>query len=152
MDDTIAHYIEEVALFWEQQGMPRIAGRILGLLMVCDPPHRSARQLAEQLSVSKGSVSMMVRLLLSSESIEIVAVPGERATYYQLSPDSMEQKLERRLRAMTGFRDLASRGLDLLDGAPAEQRARLEHIHDLYAFLEEELPLLIARWRERKHA
>ena len=150
MDTQLAQYVEEVALFWEQQGLPRIAGRILGLLMVCDPPHRSARQIAEQLSVSKGSVSTMVRLLLASGSIEVVAIPGERATHYRLSPDSIEQKLERRLQAMVGFQGLADRGLALLADAPDAQRERLLHIRDLYAFLGEELPLLIARWRQRQ--
>lgn len=143
-------YVEEVALFWEGQGLPRIAGRIVGLLLVCDPPYRTPRQLAEELGASKGSVSAMTRLLLASGTIEVVPIPGERATWYQLSPDSLEQKLERRLTEMVAFRALAERGLTLLEDAPASQRERLETVRSLYAFLERELPALMERWRRER--
>lgn len=146
----MAAYVEEVALFWTAHGLPRIAGRILGLLLVCDPPHRSATELAAELGVSKGSISSMTRLLLTSGTLEVVPVPGERATYYQLSPRSLERKLERRLAEMVAFRALTERGLRLLDGAPAAQRERLETVHSLYAFLERELPVLLERWRAER--
>ncbi len=145
-------YIEDVALFWEQQGLPRIAGRILALLLICDPPQRSATQLADELGVSKGSVSSMTRLLLGSQTIEAIALPGDRATYFRLSPDSFERKLTRRLTAMIGFRVLAERGLELLWEAPPEQRARLRHVAALYAFLERELPALVEKWRLEERA
>ena len=48
MPPDLAPYIEDVALYWEQHGLPRIAGRIIGLLLVCDPPHRSAAELLER--------------------------------------------------------------------------------------------------------
>lgn len=153
MDEDVAKYIEEVALFWEGQGLPRIAGRILGLLLVCDPPWRSPTELVDELGASKGSVSTMTRLLLEAGTIERVAPhPGDRATYYQLSPGSLERKLERRIHTMVGFRALAEQGLQLLEHAPADQRARLETVASLYAFLERELPLLLERWREERHA
>lgn len=150
MTEPTENYVEEVALFWEAHGLPRIAGRILGLLLVCDPPHRSAKELAAELGASKGSVSAMTRLLLQSGTIEVVPVPGERATYYRLSPDSLERKLERRLIEMVAFRELADKGLELLADAPAAHRDRLETVRSLYAFLERELPALLDRWREER--
>lgn len=75
--------MEDVALHFEESGLPRIAGRILGLLLVCDPPHRSAQELADQLGASKASISTMTRLLLSGVILEKVGLPGERATYYR---------------------------------------------------------------------
>jgi len=146
-DPDLRDYIEEVALFWEAHGMPRIAGRILGLFLVCDPPHRSAKQLAATLGASKGSISAMVRLLHASGTLEVVPIPGERATYYQLSPGSLERKFEKRLLEMVAFRALAERGLELLEGEPAGRRERLEKVRSLYAFLERELPDLLERWR-----
>ena len=150
MEEALETYVEEVALFWEGQGLPRIAGRILGLLMVCHPPHRTPAQLAEALGASKGSISAMVRLLLRSGTIEVVPMPGERATYYQLSPHSVERKLEARLLQMVAFRGLAEKGLRLLEHAPAERRERLRTLAELYAFLEVELPGLLERWRAQR--
>lgn len=148
MEEEFARYVEDVALFWESQGLPRIAGRILGLLLVCEPPYRSAGELAEELGVSKGSVSSMTRLLLASESVETTAFPGDRATYYRLTPDSLDRKLERRLAMMMRFRALAERGIELLEGEPEERSARLRRVASLYGFLEREVPRLLERWRE----
>lgn len=146
MDSALAAYVEDVALYWEAQGLPRIAGRIVGLLLVCDPPHRSAGELVAELGVSKGSVSSMTRLLLETGTIEVVAVPGERATYYRLTPESLERRFERRVERFASFGELARRGLELLDDQPTERTARLRRVASLYAFLERELPRLLERW------
>lgn len=147
MRPELESYVEDVALFWERQGLPRIAGRIVGLLLVCDPPHRSPTQLVEELGASKASVSTMLRLLLAAETIEAVAVPGDRSTYYALTPDSLERKLERRLSGMVSFRALAERGLGLLEDEPADRSARLRRVASMYAFMERELPALLEKWR-----
>jgi hypothetical protein len=55
--------------------------------MICDPPHRSAAELVDQLDVSSGSVSTQIRLLESLRFVERLTFPGDRATYYQLKPD-----------------------------------------------------------------
>jgi len=146
----IQRYIEDVALFLEEQGLPRIAGRIVGLLLTCDPPHRSAGQLAQELGASKGSISTMTRLLVESGTLERTSLPGGRTTYFALRPDSLERKLERRLAATVAFRPLAERGLKLLAGQPRERTARLRLVRAMYAFMEQEMSLMLARWREQR--
>jgi hypothetical protein len=143
-DKGLDQFVEDVALFWESQGVPRIAGRIFGLLLICEPPFRSASQIADELGVSKGSVSSMTRLLLETGSIETVAVPGERGRFFGLTPDGLERKLERRVQSMVSFRGLAERGLELVEPNRGD---RLRRVVSLYAFMERELPLLIAKWR-----
>ncbi len=150
MDADRARFVEDVALHWETYGLPRIAGRIIGLLMVCDPPQRSARQLVQQLQASKGSVSTMTRLLMASGALETTAVPGDRATYYRLAPDSFERKMQRRLEAMVGFRRLAERGAAMLEAEGSERADELRELASMYAFFEAELPGMFERWRERQ--
>jgi len=149
MDDLQA-YIEDVALYFEAQGLPRIAGRIMALLLTCDPPHRSAKELCEELGVSKGSVSTMTRLLLASGSIERKSIPGQRTTYFVVRPETLQHKLETRLVQVVGFRPLAARGLALLADEPSERTERLQALHALYAFLEREIPSLLERWHEER--
>ena len=64
------HFVEEVGLFFEQSGMPRMAGRILGWLLISDPSHQTTSELAEVLLASKGSISTMTRLLIRIGLIE----------------------------------------------------------------------------------
>ncbi len=49
-------FVERMGLTWENDGLPRIAGRIFGLLLVT-PGSCSLDDLAHSLAVSKGSVS-----------------------------------------------------------------------------------------------
>ena len=146
----LSHFVEDAALHWEHHGLPRIAGRILGLLMVCEPPYRSASQLEHELGASRGSVHAMTRLLLTGGTIETTAVPGDRATYYRLAPNSFEEKFEKRLGALMSFQELANRGLELLRDAPPERSAHLRELLSMYSFMERELPLLFERWRQER--
>ncbi len=145
-------YIESVALFFETSGLPRIAGRILGLLLVCDPPHRSSAELADAIGASRGSISTMTRMLHDSGLIERVAVPQERATYYRIDPTGFERRFEILMRTIVGFRPLADRGLDLLADASPERTRRLREIRALYVFLERSLPAMIDAWRAQRDA
>lgn len=66
--------------------MPRIAGRIVGYLMLSERPCTAA-ELAHELKVSHGSVSTNTRLLERIRFIERTTVPGDRASYYRVTHD-----------------------------------------------------------------
>ena len=145
------HFIEDFGLYTEQLGFPRMAGRILGWLLICDPSHQSAGQLGEMLGASKGSVSAMTRLLIQMNLVERVALPDHRRDYYRLRSGAWPQLIKSELAVMTGLHQMVERGLAMTAGRDAAYQKRLREAHDLYAFLERELPMLLERWEhERK--
>ncbi len=79
------HFVEDIGLFFEKMGMPRMAGRILGVLLISDPPAQSITEIAEKLRASKSSVSIMARLLVENGLIERVASPLPRRDYYRFN-------------------------------------------------------------------
>jgi DNA-binding transcriptional regulator GbsR (MarR family) len=80
-------FVEHMARWWESGTGSRTAGRILGWLMICDPPHRSAAELVEDLGISTGSVSTQMKVLAGIGFVEKITFPGDRSTYHQLKPD-----------------------------------------------------------------
>ncbi len=46
LDEERGRYIEEFGLLFGQFGLSRMLGRVLGVLMISDPPERSAEELA----------------------------------------------------------------------------------------------------------
>lgn len=148
LEPELARYVEDVAVYWEHSGLPRIAGRILGLLLVCDPPHRSASELAAELDVSKASVSTMSRMLLASGIVQKVGVPGERSTYFAIRDDGFEERFGVVGNSFAAFRRLAERGVALVDDP--ERARRLRELVVMYRFWEQELPLLHQRWKDRR--
>jgi DNA-binding transcriptional regulator GbsR (MarR family) len=146
----LAHYVEDVGLLFEQAGLPRMAGRVLGHLLTAEPPHQSADDLAKALRASKGSISTTTRLLMQIYFIERISLPGDRRDYFRIAPNVWTKMSRARAPQITQIRQLAERGLAILDGAPEEQRQRLEEMRDFYAWYERELPALIDRYeRER---
>ena len=133
-------FVEEVGLMFELAGLPRMAGRIFGWLLLANPQQQSHGQLAEVLQASKGSISTMTRLLIQIGLIERISIPGERRDYFQIKPNAWSQMTKQRMAQVTAFKELAAKGLDLLKDSPRHQ------MHDLHAFLEREMPLLDRRW------
>lgn len=144
------HFVEDVGLFFEQMGFPRMAGRILGRLLICDPSEQSAGQLADALQASKGSLSTMTRLLIQIGLVERVGLPGHRRDYFRIRRGAWPLLIKTQMQAMTGLHQVVERGLVLVDGREPALNQRLLEAHDLYAFLERELPALLGRWESER--
>lgn len=149
-DETHAqllHFAEEVGLFFEIGGLPPMAGRILGWLLVSDPPEQSAAELGEVLDASKASISTNLRILLQVGLIRRTAVRGKRGAYYEIVSDQWSRMLEAKMATFTMFRKLAQSGLEALKNEPPERSERLREVHSLYVFFEEDFPKSMARYR-----
>ncbi|MQA86304.1 MAG: transcriptional regulator [Streptosporangiales bacterium] len=143
-------YADEVGLFFEATGLPRMPGRILGWLLVCEPPHQSAEELAAALQASRGSISMAMQMLMGAGAVERYPVPGSRRTYYRMRPGFWLREAEDKARLAGEWRKLADRGLDLMRDRPEESRRRLQEARDMYAFLEEEYARIKDLWLQRQ--
>ena len=143
-------FAEEMGIFFEKTGFPRMAGRIWGWLLVCDPPEQTAAQIAEELQASRGSISTMTRLL-QIWGVERIGVPGKRGGCYRIKPGSFVKLLHTEAGMFSEIRNLAERGLKAIENEPLRVRERLIEGRDLFAFVEKEYPLLIEKWqRQRK--
>lgn len=146
----LIHFIEEVGLMFELVGLPRMAGRIFGRLLISDPPWQSSAELVDVLQASKGSISTMTRLLIQISLIERISLPGDRRDYFQIKPNAWMQMTEQRLAQVAAFRQLAERGLTLMENTAPHLRGRLQEMHDIHVFWERELPLLSQRWQDER--
>jgi len=145
-------FVEEIGLVFDRLGHPRMLGRILGWLMVCDPPQQSSTDLARALAASKGTISTMTRQLVKLGLLQRAALPGDRKLYFQLQPRAMTGMFRQELAALTALRAATERGQRLLEGQPPELGARLHEVHHFCSFMERELPALLRRWESERCA
>ena len=146
-------FVEEVGLLFEQTGLPRMAGRILGRLLISDSPNQTTGDLAEALMASKGSISTMTRLLIRIGLIERISLTGQRRDYFHIKQGASHQLLKDSLDQTTAFRQLMERGLELTEGKAHTNRQWLEEMRNMYVFFEREFPALLERWeKERKES
>lgn len=151
-DDELVSFANEMGMLYEDLGLPRAWGRVLGWLLVCDPESQSAEDFANVLHGSRGSVSMTTQALIRGGMVERRTIRGDRRTYYRIRPESWTAVLDQQQQATKALRTLAEQGLELLKNEPPERRRRLQDMHSLMAFFERELPALVDRWRQERAA
>ena len=123
MDQATTDFIESMGRQFEEDGVPRIAGRLFGLLMVQVEPC-SLDEVAELLQVSKGSASSNARLLEQLGIAERVTRAGDRRDYYQISPDIGERTLERALQGIGSMVRRLRQGEESVSGGSQVLRDR----------------------------
>jgi len=137
LSPELTHFIESMGRYFESYGIPRIGGRILGLLLVAHEP-LSAEEIASILKVSRGSVSTNFRLLLTSALAEKVTFPGDRTTYFIFPAAAWEKAMTVELDGIAFLKKLAQQGLTALPtGDPARNRLQktiewTDLIHNVY--------------------
>jgi len=146
------HFIEDIGLFFEQAGMPRMAGRILGVLLICNPPAQSIGEIAEKLKASKSAVSIMARMAVENGLVERAASPLPRRDYYQFKPGGWVVYMRQWLELMSELHSITERGLELIQDMPPEFKVRLQEAHDIFSLLEENLPALLEKLDQEEKA
>jgi hypothetical protein len=144
------HFIEDIGLFFEQMGMPRMAGKIVGALLISDPPAQSLIDIAAKLNASKGSISLMTRMLIEQGLIERVASPMPRQTYYRFRSGGWINYMRGWLSLMSELHSIAERGLVLIADKDVDTRERLLEAHDLFSIMEQQIPSVLKSMEDER--
>jgi DNA-binding transcriptional regulator GbsR (MarR family) len=140
-------FADEVGVLLSQMGMPPAYGRLLGWLLICDPPQQTSTQLGEALGLSKGSVSSGMRMLERADMVQRVPSPG-RGHAYEMMPDALVRATDPAVKHAM-MRDVMSRGLALLGEKDSTRAERLRVSRDFYGFIAERIPSLMEEFRQR---
>jgi DNA-binding transcriptional regulator GbsR (MarR family) len=114
-------FVERAGLLWEADGLPRIAGRIVGLMIIAEEP-LSLDEIADALGVSKASASTDTRLLERLGYLERMSKPGDRKDYYCSSEKSFEGGLVERVKRVRQFEQLIRDGRQLAVAPAVRER------------------------------
>jgi DNA-binding transcriptional regulator GbsR (MarR family) len=76
--------VETLGRSFEKDGFQPIAGRIIGLLIVSDKEELTFDEIVEELQISKGSASTVIKMLELRNAMEYVTRPGDRKRYFRI--------------------------------------------------------------------
>ena len=139
---AVQAFIERMGLASETDGMPRIAGRILGYLIVYGGPV-SFTELADILQVSRGSISTNARLLGSLGIIELVSFPGDRQNYYQLSDNPGEKIISAALARIKNTERILGSARKTIPESIEGSADRLQQMEQLYGTVGQQLEIAL---------
>lgn len=148
-ETTIAaeQFAEEFAVGFEAT-MPRMAGRILGTLLIAEEPFLTATELGNRLGASSASISNMTRLLLRMRLIERLVRVDTRRDAYRIRPDAWVQVYRESFDTFAYLVTLLDR---TLASVPENAATRdLRETRDFFAFVRAELPKIVERYEETR--
>lgn len=150
-EQPISNFVERMGLIAQADGLPRIAGRILGMMIVHGEPFSFAG-LAERLQVSRASVSTNTRLLESLGVIERTGVPGQRQDYFRMRPHPYGRMLQGYVERMRQARELVDETQAALPPQYGGARDRLDELDAFYEMLIESFENVVEKWEAREKA
>jgi DNA-binding transcriptional regulator GbsR (MarR family) len=145
-------FSDELGFFWEDAGGTRMAGRVLGALLLADPPELSSSELSEFLGVSPGSVSTATRELIRPGLAQRVRIPGKRQDYFRatMGASVLPQIIRTRIELTRRYGQLMQRGEELAADKDPAVRRQLGEIREFYEFIEAEQLAILDRWEQRQ--
>jgi DNA-binding transcriptional regulator GbsR (MarR family) len=130
---------------------PPMAGRVLGYLLVCDPPDQTIAELSEALLASRSAVTGALDVLERTDAVRRSRSAGERMDRVRVDFSSPRSR---------GFDvseyqelgDLAREGLQVLKDASPERRATLVEMAAFADWLVERTRALQQEWEAHSDA
>jgi DNA-binding transcriptional regulator GbsR (MarR family) len=152
VDQLRRSFVEEFGNIYENYGLARLKGLIVGLLLAYDEP-LSLDDMAEKLGRSKGPISQTVRELALAGLVRKVEGEHARRDYYAADADLFYNNFRRNMRTVVKNRTTAEYFLGELDrvGDTADGlRANLEHMRAFYALMEDFYARFEEEWDRAK--
>lgn len=150
-DETaMRNFVEQMARTLADWGLPRMAARVLFVMMSADESALTASELAQRLGVSPAAISGAVRYLIQINMVAREPVPGSRRDRYRLVDDSWYEVTLAKMTLIKTIAAAAEQGVAAAGGPATTAGARLAGMRDFYLFIEEALPGLLDQWAEHK--
>ena len=139
-------FVQDVGVYFERLGMPRMAGRVFGYHLIAEEPLHSMDDLTTALNASRGGISNATRYLIGVGLIERTGIAGERRDYFTMRSNAWVSVLRQRVESVTQFKEIAQRGLEFLEPFDGAARQRLGDFLNYCEFVDEELLGHLEQW------
>ncbi len=130
-------------------GYPPMVGRVIGYLLVCDPPDQTIAELSEALLASRSAITGALDVLERTDLIRRSRAAGERMDRVRLDFSS-PQAHGFDVSEYQQLGDLAREGLQVLRDAPAARRTDLLEMAAFADFLVERIRALQQEWEAHR--
>jgi DNA-binding transcriptional regulator GbsR (MarR family) len=147
---AMRNFVEQMARTLADWGLPRMAARVLFVMMSADEQSLTAGELAQRLGVSPAAISGAVRYLIQINMVGREPVPGSRRDRYRLVDDSWYEVTVAKMTLIKTIAAAAEQGVAAAGGPGTPAGARLAGMRDFYLFVQEALPGRLDQWAQRK--
>jgi len=151
-EEAVRRFVEQIAMQFADWGFPRMAGRVLFVLMTADEPGLSAADLGDRLDASAAAISGAVRYLGQLRLVVREPVPGSRRDVYRLADNAWYTAAMTELSLYQAIISASESVLAALGDTESPSRARIAEMRDFFTFFQSEMSGLLAKWESVRAA
>jgi DNA-binding transcriptional regulator GbsR (MarR family) len=145
-------FADHVGRFYARRyAFPPMVGRVLGYLLVCEPPEQSIAELSEALLASRSAITGALEVLERLHVIHRSRAAGERMDRVRLDFSSAKAR-GFDITEYQELGDLAREGLEVLKHAPDERKADALEMAAFADFLVEQTRRMQEEWEVHRDA
>jgi hypothetical protein len=130
---------------------PPMAGRVLGYLLVCDPPDQTITELSDALLASRSAITGALEVLERIHAIQRSRAAGERMDRVRVDLASAQSR-GFDITEYQELGDLAREGLEVVGHASPERRATLVEMAAFADWLVDRTRALQQEWEAHRDA
>ena len=139
-------FIQDVARLLMPWGVPPVAARLYGYLLLCPHPV-SLDQITDDLAVSKSSASVAARLLESYTLARRHHEPGTKRALYAVA-DDYEAMIRQQNQLLDALADQLNAGVRVVTSKSVS--ARLEEMADFYRVMRSAMEDAMGHWKRSR--
>lgn len=139
--------VEEIGVAFDKTGMAPMIGRVVGFLLLADPPHQTFYAIQEFLGASKSSISHALNALMFKGIVEYITLSGDRKRYFRLNAENWLEQAKCKMADFSEVDRVLMEAMQLRDpDNHKEFNEGLRKIFDFHLFMSREMPKLFEKW------
>jgi DNA-binding transcriptional regulator GbsR (MarR family) len=139
-------FVEDVARLLTPWGVPPVAARLYGYLLLCPRPV-TLDQITEDLGISKSSASVAARLLESYTLARRHSEPGTKRALYAVA-DDYEAMIQQQNRLLDALAKQLNAGTGIVPSK--DVNARLDEMAEFYRVMRGAMEDAMSRWKRSR--
>lgn len=151
-DKNKESFIEESAILFEAIGTTRMAGRIIGYLLVMEKEMISFNEITEELHASKSSISTNLHSLMNANFVVMQTIPGDRKTYYSVNHNvEWSEIMAKELKSLNIFKMLLNKAYTLRENKRDKTSEWTLSAIKFYEWIGNELIVLLDKYKKMQN-
>ncbi len=142
--------VEKCGVFLEKAAdCQPVSARIIGYLLISDPPYKTFNEILDYLKVSKSSVSQSLKLLISQDYVDYITLPNDRKRYFRLTVNSWFDILKKKLAMASQLKLIFQEILKNRSDKYPEYNKQIEKVIGFFEIFEKEIPILFNKLEKK---
>ncbi|MDX2305005.1 MAG: hypothetical protein NW226_19495 [Microscillaceae bacterium] len=147
-ENKIRQLVERIGIVCDKEGYPPLAGRLLGCLMLAEPPYKTFDEIVEFLHASKSAVSNTIKFLESQHMVDYITFSGDRRRYFRLKVETWPQVVQASVENLGEMKEKFKEALQIRSNQYPEFNEGLKDVVLLYEIILDIFPQVLERWDE----